>query len=196
MPVFDENGNELEGGLSPEEAKVLKEQAAELAEAKEKLAKLEAKDMNFERFRHKTETEKQEILKTMTAKEQMLMKEIEAAQLQVESYQKNQMESAKEALLKQIAGDDLDYRKSIENQEKEFIGKAETPEQLKDRYIKAATLVKGKKPSVAPLNYFSPVVDHTQPDVSTKKDFVETDKGVALYEKMFGHKPGELPKKK
>lgn len=196
MPVFDANGNELEGGLTPEEAKALQDQAVELTEAKEKLAKLEAKDMNFERFRNKTETEKQEILKTMTAKEQMLMREIQDAQNKVENYQQAQMTTAKDMLLKQLSGGDADVAKSIENQEKEFIGKAETPDQLRDRYIKAATLVKGKRPTVSPINVFSPVTDYTQPEVGQKKSFVETDKGTALYEAMFGHKPGELGKKK
>ena len=193
MPVFDKDGNEIPGGLTPEEAKDIQDQlAAEKAERE----KLSAKDLNFERFRNKTEAEKQEILKKATETERMLLTEVEETRKEREAESQARMNEAKAQILRELAGADADMSKNIENQEKEFIGKALTPNELRERYIKAATLVKGKKPQLNQLNRFSPTSDYSSPEVGERKSFVEKEAGIALYEKMFGHKPGEFPKKK
>ncbi len=114
----------------------------------------------------------------------------QSVEKELQDYKVGQMDQARNTTLNELAGNDADLRKSIENTEKEFIGKALSPQDLKDRLIKSATLVLGKKPQINPLFAYSPSSDHSAPMVADdKKGFVHTDAGKAMYKQMFGVDP-------
>src|SRR3990167_4840935 len=86
MSYFNDEGDEVEGVLSPEEAKALQEKAAaaeaaalkvaeyeaQLKEKEEELAKLSKKDFDYGRLRDKTKAELDEMRQKLSEKDKML----------------------------------------------------------------------------------------------------------------------------
>ena len=188
VELFDDKGNKIEGALTGEAAKVLQEKAEKAAELQAEVEKLREKELNFGKFRNKTETEKEEFKKSLSEKEKVLLTELEDLRKERDGEKKARLDRAKESVLAALAGDDADLRKSIEVQSKEFVGEPGTPEELEERYRNAYTLVKGKKPTINPLNQYIPNNGYTAPNTKEKK-FVETGKGEEVYKSLFGHAP-------
>lgn len=180
---YDSEGNEVKGIT----AEKFEELSAKIAEAEKELSGLRNKDLNFEKFRTKTEAEKKEIIEGMSQKERLLYEKIESLETERETEKVARMSEAKDAVLSQLAGSDEALRQAIEAQEKEFIGAALTPKDYEERLRKAFTLVKGYKPKVNPLN--SPIgAVYREPDTS-KKRYTDTDEGRKKFAAMFPDSP-------
>ena len=187
--LYDDDGNEVDLGVAPDQIKELQEKAAkaeELVKAMEEkeneLQKLRDKDLNFEKFRHKTESEKEEIKSKLNAKEKMLMAEIEDMRAEREAEKKSALEKHKDSVLNRLTSDP-DLRKSIELRSKEFAGDANTPEELEDRLRKSYILEVGSKPPINPLNSFVPSNGYTQ--YRENQNFVDTPKGKESLQTWF-----------
>ena len=180
--------------LTPEQITELQDKAGKtdeletsLAEKEtelEELRKLKGKDNNFQAFRNKTEEEKEKIMKKASETEQMLLKEMDDMRSTVEAGKEARMKEATDAVLQQIAGDDKEYKKEIELQEKEFIGYALTPKEKEERVLKAATLVKGQKPQVNKVFAHTPMADHTSPTKPNTR-FTDTKEGQDILKDKF-----------
>lgn len=181
MPLYDDDDNVVEGALTPDEAKELQEKAAKadelqksIEEKEKELAKFRNKDINFTELRHKTEEEKAAIMEKASEKEKLVLKELMDLRKEREDEKKARFEAARESLLKGLAGDDDELKKSIELRAKQW-GEPKTPEELEQRYNDAFTLIKSTKPSVSPLREYYPASSY-QGEQKPKK-FTETEQG-------------------
>lgn len=194
---YDDEGNEIEGVLSPEEAKALQERTAEL-EAKaqkaeeleaalkakeEELTKLAGKDMNFKRLRDKTEAEVEELKEKMSEKEKVLLAEVMELTKERDSEKAARTQEATKRILDSLSGGDETLRKSIEVAEKELVGEAKTEQELEVRLRKAFILVQGTRPAKNPI-YSGYAASYSDPDVTPKK-FTETEEGQASLKAWF-----------
>lgn len=188
--LYDADNNEIENALTPEEAKTLLDKAAELEatlkEKQEELEKFRSKDMNFSKFRDKTEEEKTKIMEKASEREKMILRDLDDMTKEREAEKKSQFEAAKASLLNQLAGDDKDLQKSIELRAKEW-GEPKTIEELEKKYSDAHTLLRSSKPDISPINRWSPVTGYQAPPQA--KAFVETPQGTGLYARMFPDSP-------
>lgn len=192
MGYFDDQGNPVEGVLSPEEAKELQGKAAKaeefektLEEKEKELGKYKSKEINFENLRTKTEAEKADLMKNWNDKEKALYKEIESMRNEREKEKEGLKNNAKDQILKQLAGDNVELRKRIELQAEEFAGEANTPEEVVDRYTKSATLVNGSRPRVNPIHQLGMGNGgYVEPDFNPKR-FTDTDQGKESVKKWF-----------
>ena len=208
--MADENEQKAEGTTKPFEPVVLydaegnevkavqfekyNEQTQKIDEMKKELDGYKDKDYNFDRFRHKTDAEKQEIIKDMSQKEKLLFEKIDNLEAEREQEKVARMGEAKQAVLEQLAGDNPDLKKAIELQEKEFIGQALTPKEYEERLRKAYTLVKGYKPKANPLH--APLgTTYREPNVDNKR-FTDTPAGRAKFASMFPDSPQVVQWKK
>ncbi len=167
----------------------------QLRERDERLAKVQDKELNFEKLRKASKEEKEKLLSEFTSKERMLVDEMESFRRESEDTRKEMMKNAKESVLEDLAGDNENLRKSIEEQAKEFIGDPKTPQEVEARLRKSYTLVTNLKPRSAPINRFVPSTSYTSPNVRQQK-FVDTDEGRATFKQLFGREPGAILKKK
>lgn len=206
MPLYDEEGKEIEGALAPEEAiaiqekiKELEEKAtkadtleAELNEAKEKLKSLETKDFDFSRLKNKTKEEKDEMLKKFTQKEQALFLKVNELEEQIETNKSQVMASYEEDVLTSLAGNNEDLRTKIKETAKEFVGDVKTKEDLLARYKKAFTFLRGSSPEINQLNRYVPSsTSQIPPD--RQERFTDTPEGKDAYKRAFNT---DLDKKK
>src|SRR3990167_5124025 len=125
--VFDENGQEVPGVLSPEETnKILEEKKAledrisnfdkENQTIKDQLEKLSKKDYDWKRLKDMNEAEKKEL----TAKEMELLKRqefLEEKQTELvksqQSFEERNVENSKKKYLDEYAGSDAEMRKEV-----------------------------------------------------------------------------------
>lgn len=187
--LYDDDGNEVELGIEVDQIKELQEKAAKtddmlkaMEEKEVELQKLRDKDINFDKFRHKSETEKEEIKSKLNAKEKMLMAEIEDLRTERETEKKSALDKHKDMVLNRLTADP-DLRKSIELRVKEFAGEATTAEELEDRLRKSYILEVGSKPGVNPLNSYVPTNGYTE---YREQKFVDTQKGKESISAWFG----------
>lgn len=112
--LFDSAGNLIEGALTADEVKAIQEKAdgyvKELESVKEKLGKLENKDMNFKKLRDLTEAERQDL----SAKDMELMKRQEKLEEDQRNFVDTQINSYKDEALAVLAGNNSDLRKKTE----------------------------------------------------------------------------------
>lgn len=182
MPIYDENGEEMEGALPPDEAKALKEEleakAQELKEKSERLQGLESKDMNFRRLEQMTEAEKSKL----TEKETELMKRQEALEDQQRSFENKQIESIKEYAIKNLVGEDAELREKILEKYKSIAGEAKTPEEISERVADAFAMARRKNESINPLAAVMGVPGSAPKQKSG--NFADTDAGKALAKEL------------
>ena len=197
--LYDEDGNPVENALTPEEAKELQERAtraeeleAQMKEKESELTKLKNKDMNFQRFREKSEEEKSKIMEKATEKEKMILLEMEEISQEREKERVSRMKNTKENVLSEVAGDDKDLQKKIELKAKEW-GEAKNPEDMEKKLRDAAIIVRGSAQRVSPLSNYFPTSSYNAP--YKPKVFVDTEAGKATYRNLFGHEPGSKNKK-
>ena len=194
MDYYNEDGEKVEGVLSPEEIAELKEKAEKatgleetLAEKEEELSKLSEKDFNFKKFREAEAGKRDEILKDATEKEKTLIGEIEVIHKRQEEHEERYFDESKEAALKGLAGDDKDLRDKLNDAVKEsssFLGKPNTSSDLVKRYETAYLYLKNESKKVNPINAFSPVTGE-QVEAGKKTRFTETADGKSMFEEKF-----------
>jgi len=185
--VFDKEGNEIVGVLPPEK---ITEMETQLKQSQEELAKLQKKDFNFENYRKLGEKEKAQMVEKFSEEQKILLNTVDSLQGRIEGSEKTKLDEVREKTLSQLAGSDVELRKQIEEQMKEF-GEAKTIEEVVRKATNSYTLVVGMKPTVNPLHQFAPSGGYTPPS-STK--YVNTTEGKEAYKKMFGYYPGENKK--
>jgi len=197
VKVFNEDGEELEGVLLQEEAKELQEQIKTLEEQAEKvkemenalkekeeaLSKLSGKDLNFQRLRHKTEQEVEDMKKKMTEKERLLLTEIMDLTKERDEEKTKRFEEVKNDVLNNLAGEDEELKKAISIAEKELIGDATTPKEIEERYRKAFMLAKGVSPTKNPI-YSRYSSSYSEPDIKPKR-FTDTEDGKEAIKTWF-----------
>lgn len=144
MPYYDEEGNEVEGVMTPEEVEALKAELTEklttkeqeIEEKEKELASLKTKDFNFRKFEEATEKQKEEMMKEFTDKEQALIQEVSSMKSQFLSEQRA-------SVLDIYVGSDEELRKKVEEKANSLYGKpAETKEEYTLRVKEALTLVR------------------------------------------------------
>lgn len=189
MAYFDDDGNPVEGVLSPDEAKALQEKAQKaeelekaFKEKEEELSKFKEKDLNFTNFRKKTEEEQQKALEKMGAEKRMIMEQLLTMQKERETENQTKMEATRTSLLEALAGDDEELKKNIELRAKEW-GECKTVEEMKQRYNDAAILLKSDRPRVSPFNSYFPTTSYNAPQ--NQKKFTETPEGKESMQKWF-----------
>jgi DNA repair exonuclease SbcCD ATPase subunit len=183
--VSDEEADKKLAELE-EKAKRAEELEKELAEKEEQLAKLSGKELNFKKFRESTKAEKDEMLKKYNEKEKMLVEKMSEIEGKLTATEQARMDEAKDAFLDGVGADD-DLKKRLELGVKEsiaFYGEPKTPQELRERYQKAYTLLKGESAKVNPLNKFVPTTTHIEG--SSRKRFTDTQQGRSLLKDSFG----------
>lgn len=185
---YDEDGNEVEGILSPDEAKAMQEKTEalqkELEEKSGELDKLSTKDINFEKMRKLNTEERREAQEGWSEEKKLLVNEMTALNEKIEGFQSANLGNYKEQLLKELAGSDEELVKQLEERASEFRGDLNTTDDIYDRYSKAFLLIKGERPTVNPINQFVPST-HTSMPTNDSKKFTDTESGKKAYQKFF-----------
>lgn len=188
MPFYNEDGDEVEGVLTPDEAKELQEKITSFQtdlEAKEReLEGLKNKDLNFSKLHKKTDAEREELLAEFNEREKKLATEISYLGQRMEEMQEAQTSSYKQELINELVGDDDEFRKKLEAQVSEFNGEPKTREEIYDRYKKAYIILQGEQPKISPINKFVPSSTYTAPQKKDTK-FTDTERGKKAYGTWF-----------
>jgi hypothetical protein len=132
MAYYDENGNAIEGILSPEETAQLK---TELSTVKESLAKLENKEFNFKKLRDMSNEEREKL----TVTELELKKRQESLEEEQRTWKQQVVESHKDDALAVLAGDNEELRKKIllnyNRLKDEAVTKEQVAKKMKEAYL-------------------------------------------------------------
>jgi ClpP class serine protease len=210
MPLYDEDGNPVEGAVGPEKLKEINEKVDKvnelLKEKEEELEKHKVRAVNFKKLRNKAygekyeekekdEKEKEEMLKGFNEKERIFAEEIADLRGTLEDYHKVQMSAYEDEVIKAMVGTDEDQVTKLKETAKEFVGTPKTKEDIFKRYKSAYTLIEGKAPSVNPINQFTPTVSHDSGLTSKPKKYTETEEGEANYKRWFPDSPLNKEKK-
>ncbi len=196
MALHDDNGDPVEGALTPEQAKELQDKViaadavtakaaeleAQLKEKEEQLSKLNKKDFDYGRLRDKTDTEIDEMKKKLSEKDKMILD----SALRFEAKEKAEFNEARRELLDALSGNDENKRKAIEAAEKDVVGDPKTKEELEDKLRKASILALGEAPKRNPI--FSGYSSSYREPNETKTRFTDTDQGKASLKGWFGDK--------
>jgi len=197
----DEDGNtveteidytldQIEGFKNQAEESVIRLAEVEkgIAEKEEQLQKLKEKDLNFSRFRERSEEEKKKWEEGLKGDVKGVYEELQVLKKERGEEKTRKFESAKKAILMQLAGDDEDLKKSIQAKSSDFAGEAVTEEELERRYRQAYTLIKEERPKPNPLYEVRPIGNFGDPN-DKPVDYVKTERGKEAFETLFGHKP-------
>jgi chromosome segregation ATPase len=197
----DDEGNEVESEIeyTPdqiEEFKIKAEQGetklteleTSIAEKEEELAKLRNKDLNFSKFRERTEEEKKKWEEGLKGDIKGVYEELQSLKTEQQAKKDAEFTAGEKAILRQLAGDDEDLKKSIKNKSQDFVGEARTLEELEGRFRQAFTLIKEERPKPNPLYGVSPAGSFGDP-TDTPPDFIKTQRGKETYSALFGHEP-------
>lgn len=136
--LFDADGNEIAGAMTAEEVKAIQDKAEaaekEIGDIKEKLSKLENKDMNFKKMRDMT----QEELNKLSSKEVELIKRQEKMEEEQRSFVETQIRSYKDESLAVLAGDDEELHKKVlfhyDRIKDEAVSKQDIQRKMRDAY--------------------------------------------------------------
>ena len=184
MALFDEDGNPVEGALTAEEVREIQEKAEQADAYAQELSKLKEKGINFAEYRKSTEEEKKAMMDGYSAKEKSMIEEIEKANKNSSVLQETLLSEHKENLLRELSGGDEEYRKQIEETAlAKFGGEPLSRKSMEERYLDAATLIKGVRPKINPINRYSPVKEYAAPD--TASSYTKTAEGDAMFRQKF-----------
>lgn len=197
MAYYNDEGELVEGVLSPEETKALQEKAAaaeaaaaktaeleaQLKEKEEAISKLSNKDYNFGKLREKTEQEIEDMKKKMSEKEKLLLDEVMATRKQLDDKEKAEFEETRREVLASLTGGDADKEKAILAAEKELAGEAKTSKELEDRLRKASILATGEPPKRNPI-FSGYRASYREPD-EQKQRFTDSEEGKASLKAWF-----------
>lgn len=179
MAYYDEDGNIVEGILTPEEAQVLKEERESttkaLDEAKERLSKLETKDFNF----RKLESMTQEEIAKLSTREIEVQKQIEEIAKQQQDFSQKQIDFTKKKALSLVAGHDEELQAKVLTNYDRIKDEATTEEEIARKMFEAYTLATGSSPSVNPIAQAMTFTGGTPPP-NKSADFSQTDRGKDL----------------
>lgn len=180
MAYYDEEGNIVEGALSPDEAKALREEnearTREIEETKQRLAKLENKDFNFRKLENMT----QEEIAKLSARELEVQKQMEALQEKTHEFTQKQIDAAKKSALSKLAGADQELQTRILSNYDRIKDEAVTEEEITNKMIEAYTLTTGSGPSVNPLAQAMGFSGMGLPPTEQDKSFADTERGKEL----------------
>ena len=199
--TVNEDGEEIETEIdyTPEQIEGFKKTAEEgatklaelsksIEEKEAELQKLRDKDLNFSKFRDRSEEEKKKWEESLKGDVKGVYEELQTLKKERTEEKTKKFESAKKAILTQLAGDDEDLKKSITAKSADFVGEAVTEEELEKRYRQAYTLIKEERPKPNPLYEVHPGGSFGDPS-DKPVDFVKTERGKEAFETLFGHKP-------
>uniref|UniRef100_A0A6M3LJL6 Uncharacterized protein n=1 Tax=viral metagenome TaxID=1070528 RepID=A0A6M3LJL6_9ZZZZ len=197
----DEDGNDVEVEIdyTPEQIEELKTKAEEstakideftkkIEEKEAELEKLRSKDLNFSKYREKTEEEKKKWEEGLKGDVKEVYDELKVLKEERITEKTKRFDSAKKAVLSSLAGDNEDLKKSIENRAADFVGEAQTEEEMEKRFRQAYVLIKEESPKPNPLYEMKPGGSFGDP-TDTPPDFVKTERGKQTYEALFGRPP-------
>jgi len=167
---------------------------AKLKEKEEQIAKLSNKDLNFTRFKDKTEAEVNEMKKKMTEKEKMLTTELYELTKERQVEKEKSYNEAKQEILNSLSKGDKDLAKRIEDQADSLAGEAVTASELEERLRKGFILAQGELPRANPIfSGYSP--SYRDPN-NTEKRFSETVTGKESITKWFPELAAKIYKDK
>jgi len=207
MPKYkftDDEGKEqeIEMEYTPEQIEELKTKAEEsttkiadlsksIEEKEVEMEKLREKDNNFGKFRQKTEEEKKEFEEGLKGDMKAVYEEVKDLREERDTEKKKRFDSAKENILKQLAGDNDDLKKSIEVKAEDFVGfkDVQTEKELEEKFRSAFTLIKEERPKPNPLYSGGGAVSGFEDPSDKDPEFTETPRGKEVYENFFGHAP-------
>jgi uncharacterized membrane-anchored protein YhcB (DUF1043 family) len=187
----DEQGKVIETSLDLTAIETIAKEKADL-EAKHKILeedfnKLKGKDANFSALRKVTAEEKAKILATYSQKEQDIFNELEGVKSELSDYKNKNLQKHERAVLRQLAGDDKDLAKRIQDASKSFSGDVKDEEDLENRLRNGFTLVKGAQPTTSPLHSFVPSGEGENFFKEQGEKFTDTEAGRQLLQKSFPH---------
>lgn len=179
--LYDEEGNLIEGALTPDEVQALHDEkealAQEAASVKERLSKLEAKDMNFRRLEQMTEDEKAKL----SAQEMEIIKRQEALESEQRDFRNRQIDSYKNAAISALPiGDDAEMREKITKNYDRIKDEAVTPEEIARKMYEAYSMTIGTQNIANPLNVAMGFSGGQPPKSTSSKGFADSDEGKAL----------------
>lgn len=183
MPLYDEDGNPIDGALTADEAKALQEK---MAAAEAELTKLKSKDYNFAEFRKKTKEEQDELKSKMTERERMFQDQLEEMQNKLSERDNAVIEKTKSMYLDMVCGEDKEYRELIQKEYDRLPGETLTDDQVRAKLDEANALAsfkvqKAKANLSSGLNNFAPFMGNPyQVGQPTNKSYADTPEGQAL----------------
>ncbi len=196
--MYDADGNEVEGVLSPEEAKALQEKTTALeekakladdlqlriAEKEAELEKLSSKDTNFTKLRNKSEAEIEALKTKMSEKDKMVLEEVMDLRREKSELEQKIEGRTKADILKSFGADE-NMEKKIDLALKEIggLGNAKTPEEIEARYRTAYIVAQGVAPTKNPI-FSGYSASYREPD-ERPKNFTETEQGKDSLRKWF-----------
>lgn len=193
MAYYDEDGNLVEGVLSPEEAKELQEKAekaaeleAQLQEKETAINKLSQKDLNFKKFKTMTAAEQEAEKAGWSDEKKFYMQEIEALNDRVERQAEATVGTMRERKIQALAGEDAELRKEIEDQYNRLGNEAYSPEEVSKQLDEAYVVVKHRKETANNIDPMNSYVPSTQGmGFNNKKtDFADTEDGQKLAKEL------------
>lgn len=186
MPLYDEEGNEVEGALAPHEAKELLDKAQKVETLEAEIQKFQSKDFNFSKFREKTKEEQDKIKSEMSQKEKMLLDEIEDLRGKIGAKDEATIGEARKMYLKSYAGEDEKLQELIEAEYNKLPTEALTPEQVAHKMGEANALVQYRLSQMnednrtSPFNFVPSSTAQFQFREQKKKSFADTPEGEGL----------------
>jgi len=179
--LYDSDGNLVEGALTADESRAIQEKAdaaaKELETTKERLGKLENKDLNFKKLRDLTETERQEL----SAKDMELMKRQEKLEEDQKNFVSTQINSHMDDALAVLAGDDAKLReKTIFHYNRikdEAVSREDVCRKMRDAYrLAKGDMSSGSDPFLGAVGYSGGQAPRAKSD---NKDFSSDEKDLA-----------------
>lgn len=186
--LYDEQGNLIEGALSPEEVKELQEakeaSIKEASEIKERLVKLEAKDMNFRRLEQMTEEEKAKL----SVEQLEVRKQMEALADKQKEFSTKQIDSYKGNAIAALAGEDAETRDKVLKNYDRIKDDAVTPEEINRKMMEAYAMTVGTQTIANPLSVAMGFAGGQGPK-KENKSFSDSAEGIS-FAKSLGMKIG------
>lgn len=161
MPYYDEEGNQIEGVLSPDEAKDLQAKNEELSSSlktkSDDYEKLSNKDHNFSGLRKKNAEDRESATSTWSETEKGLLGQIHALEEKMDAGHAATIGKANNTRMNEVAGDNDELKESL-NKEYERLGgsKAMSKEEASEIFEEAVMLVSRRSEKVNPINAFTP----------------------------------------
>lgn len=182
--LYDENGEPVEGALPPDKVEELKSAADKATELETELNKLRDKDINFSKFREKTKEEQIKIKEEMSARERMLLEEIESLRRDTEARNEATLGRYKEERLTQLVGTDEKLKEKVQAAIDRLGGNPLSKEEVDDLYADALAIAQRRVEESTTVNplFQGGVSFNTQSPWGNgqKKNYADSSEGQAL----------------
>lgn len=181
--LYNADGELVEGALTPDEIQAIKDEkdalASEAAAIKERLSKLEAKDMNFRKLEQMTEEEKAKL----SDKEKELMLRQEALETQQKEFTSKQIESSKNHVLTMLVGDDEETRAKVLKNYDRIKDEATSLEEISIKMNEAYSMTIGTQNIANPLSVAMGFNGGQAPKKESTR-FADTERGKAIAKEL------------